>query len=101
MLDIVPFENDGFVACGDMVPQSPDTGNQDCWFLKIDSLGCEIQNCILSSENQINKNAVVEIYPNPFFDKINIKNEFQNNFNITIFDLLGTELLGRFLSIES
>ena len=43
--DIIPTSDNGFAACGYVIPYSPDTGSQDAWVLKIDSMGCDTPGC--------------------------------------------------------
>ena len=96
LYDIAPDYDGGLLATGWVVPQIPDTGNQDIWILKVDSLGCEVANCLYTSTGEIIKNASqgVNVYPNPstgiFY--------FQNNSNqetekCELFDYTGKSVL--------
>jgi hypothetical protein len=41
LYDAIPTSDDGYIACGYVNPVLPDTGTQDVWVVKVDSLGCE------------------------------------------------------------
>jgi hypothetical protein len=100
--DIYPTSDGGFVSCGYIVPSLPDTGHQDLWLLKIDSLGCEHINCTMGiSGNEFLENEFL-IYPNPFKDYLTIKTTrfFIKNGLITISDLLGREIFQTIFSVD-
>jgi hypothetical protein len=41
LYDVIPTNDNGYIACGYVNPVLPDTGTQDVWVVKVDSLGCE------------------------------------------------------------
>jgi hypothetical protein len=74
--------DNGYAACGWALPLSPDTGTQDSWVLKVDSLGCESPgNCWVGQEEIWVKDFTPQkpfvVYPNPATDKLTI--EFHTN----------------------
>lgn len=41
LYNVIPTSDNGYIACGYVYPVLPDTGTQDIWVVKVDSLGCE------------------------------------------------------------
>jgi hypothetical protein len=41
LYDVISTSDNGYIACGYIHPVLPDTGTQDVWVVKVDSLGCE------------------------------------------------------------
>ncbi len=90
--DIFPTPDGGFVACGYITPVLPDTGHQDLWILKIDSLGCEVSNCILSIDNIIQK-KIIKVYPNAFYNFLNIEfDEPMKDCILEMYDISGRKI---------
>ena len=90
LYDIQHTIDNGFISAGWLVPSSPDTGGQDMWVLKMDSMGCEVENCFVGVEEFEMPDVEMIIYPNPFnfeatvlFDKLNIDAQ------LTIYDVTG------------
>jgi hypothetical protein len=75
LYDIIPTSDNGFAACGYVIPYSPDTGSQDAWVLKVDSMGCDTAGCITvnSEELMVNGEQGLRIWPNPANDMFWIK----------------------------
>jgi len=74
----ITMANDGcFIATGWVYPKLPDTGTQDIWVLKIDSNGCEVANCVISSTGELINNYPNDftLYPNPSDGIFNIHND--------------------------
>jgi hypothetical protein len=42
---VTETSDNGFIACGDIIPMAPDTGNTDAWVIKLDSIGCDWAGC--------------------------------------------------------
>lgn len=88
--DVYPTPDGGFVACGWINPSAPDTGYQDIWIIKVDSMGCEIANCTVGLNELMDQVKPIKVYPVPFSFELNIS--FLNNFEnglIKIFDATG------------
>ncbi len=91
--DICPTIDGGFVACGRIVPYAPDTGYQDLWLLKIDSMGCEQVNCILDVEHLKPDKSIFDIYPNPFSDHLSFSiPKTPGIFQLNMYDVLGNRI---------
>jgi hypothetical protein len=69
LFDVKPTSDGGLIACGDIHPHPPDTGNQDAWVIKLDSIGCDTPGCdtTVAIPEIVYKNTEGElyIYPNP------------------------------------
>jgi hypothetical protein len=75
LYDVIQTTDNGYLACGVVYPMPPDTGSQDGWILKVDSLGCESPgNCWvgIKPENKLITNSF-DIYPNPAEQQTNVK----------------------------
>jgi len=75
LYDITPTADNGFIACGYVYPVSPDTGTQDTWVLKVDSIGCEsLENCWVGVDEKPEmvppEPFVINVFPNPSNDKV-------------------------------
>ncbi|NQU35389.1 MAG: T9SS type A sorting domain-containing protein, partial [Bacteroidetes bacterium] len=95
---VTPTSDGGYIAVGDVSPYPPDTGNQDVWVIKVDSMGCESWNdCWVGEPEHIalrNEEKLV-IYPNPANRVINIFIPKENESEIhtlSIFDLFGRKV---------
>ena len=83
LYNVIQTSDRGFAACGSVFPASlPDTGTQDSWVLKVDSLGCVAPGECWVGEDEIwVKTFTPEkpfiVYPNPARDKLFV--EFYNN----------------------
>ena len=72
---VSPTSDGGFIATGRVIPVPPDTGNQDIWVIKVDSLGCESEwDCWVGEAEWVVKNEPnsLTIYPNPTSGKLTI-----------------------------
>jgi hypothetical protein len=91
--DISPTPDGGFVACGFVNPQAPDTGHQDLWVLKVDSVGCEVSNCTVGVNEYLENKINVSVYPNPFINELTIELELPDRQNeLRMFNILGEEV---------
>jgi hypothetical protein len=80
--NMIQTTDGGFAACGYVIPLQPDTGTQDTWVLKVDSLGCESPgNCWVGIDEIQVKTFTPDkpfvAYPNPVSAKLTV--EFHNN----------------------
>jgi hypothetical protein len=61
--DIIATSDGGFIAVGEA---GGDTLTQDTWILKVDSMGCEVSNCLTTDLQEHNFQEVELLaYPNP------------------------------------
>jgi hypothetical protein len=68
LYDAIPTNENGYIACGYVNPVLPDTGTQDVWVVKVDSLGCEsLSYCWVGvKELQVAlKTGELTLFPNP------------------------------------
>ena len=95
---VTPTSDGGFIAVGDVLPSPPDTGNQDVWVIKVDSMGCENwDECWVGVKENIALREAEEllIYPNPTSNLVNIfiaKENENENHELLIFDLFGRKV---------
>jgi len=71
LLHGIPTSDQGYIACGYVLPQPPDTGTQDVWVVKVDSMGCESPTyCWVGVEEQQVAPKMGELlaFPNPAKD---------------------------------
>ncbi len=95
---VAPTTDGGYVAVGDVTPYPPDTGNQDVWVIKVDSMGCvSWDDCWTGVVEQtaIRKTDELKIYPNPTSNMVNIfipkENESESH-TLCIYDLYGRKV---------
>lgn len=94
--NIVSASDKGFTVCGMVYPTPPDTGFENSWVLKVDSVGCEgVNNCWVGTDEIRIKTYTPQkpyvVYPNPATDKLTV--EFHENMKgseIELFDEMGT-----------
>jgi hypothetical protein len=99
LYNVIPTPDNGFIACGTVWPYPPDTGTQDSWVLKVDSLGCEAPNqCWVWQEEIWVKTFTPEkpfiVYPNPATDRLTL--EFHINpegAEVELYNLTGQMVL--------
>lgn len=85
-IDILP--DGGLIAVG-QCQKSGATPPQVGWFLKLDSNGCEIDNCTVSFE-EVQEEKQIEIYPNPTSDNFIIKlPESMKGAVVAVYDVTG------------
>jgi hypothetical protein len=94
--DIRPTTDGGFICSGIIYPAFPDTGTQDMWLLKLDSLGCADTACALGTSIEAPKSpkGAFSVYPNPTNSFITV--ELQNvtqSVDFKLIDLTGKEIL--------
>jgi hypothetical protein len=68
-IDVLP---DGSLIAVGMAQDNNQHPSQVGWFLKLDSNGCEIENCLIGVYEAKPANTEVTIYPNPFTDNLQI-----------------------------
>lgn len=96
--DAIPTSDGGFLGAGGCLPVGSDTGTQDAWVIKVDSLGCiSPTDCWVGQEEvvwvTIETGNQLKIYPNPaqnwFEVEIGKNKESDRLFTIEVFDLFG------------
>ena len=66
------------------------------WFLKLDSNGCEIENCLLSSPLTPEGGTAMQIYPNPTNGRFQVKlPEGMQGAVLSVYDVAGKVLLSQ------
>lgn len=82
--------DNGFVMVG-----SANNPNQDHWLVKVDSMGCEIPNCNVGINEQLQDNTPFSVYPNPTSDITTVEIELletENDYELSIQDAVGREV---------
>jgi hypothetical protein len=93
--DVIPTSDNGFLACGYVFPMQPDTGNQDAWVIKLDSMGCDTPGCaigvgIYDAPLPMPQASGLYFYPNPANHFVNIRYSISDiRYSIFIYDLYG------------
>ena len=101
--DAIETSDKGYLACGYVNPVYPDTGTQDVWLVKVDSMGCESASyCWVDiKEPAINKvSDELEIWPNPVNDIFSVRftiNNKQNSKVLLCYTLQGQEIMKRII----
>ncbi len=95
LLDIRLCIDGGFIAIGDVNPVVPDTGTQDIWILKLDSMGCDTANCwmyVSVNENNLSEEEFA-LYPNPAHTTFTITTTAQlQNAQVEIYNVVGEKM---------
>jgi len=101
LYDISLTSDHGFVATGQAYTLSPPNNVQKMWVLKIDSVGCEIENCWVGVEEQggveAGERGGLEVWPNPARDQIHVRfymddGRFYKDFRLEIYDIFGRKV---------
>ena len=101
LYDAIPTSDGGFLGAGGCSPIPPDTGNQDAWVIKIDSMGCtSISDCWVGEPEwkwiTTEEGNKIMVYPNPaqnwFTIKLNNKKSNNDKITIEIYDLYGRKV---------
>ncbi len=91
---LIATSDGGYLISGQELQPSPAT--QDAWLVKVDSMGCEVPNCITVGLNEPERKPIeMKAYPNPFNEHciiaINDFEHFENSFLI-IENIVGERL---------
>jgi len=98
LFGVTPMPDGGYSASGFIWPYPPDTGNQDVWVIKVDSMGCIAQNdCWVGTKEikALESKESMKIYPNPATNRIVVEVPRENendDFVLTIWDLYGRKV---------
>lgn len=93
--DLIATADGGFLMCGQA--RNDSNGSQDAWLLKVDSLGCTYPNCVTGIDEAGSKMVLVDIYPNPASDILNIELQENKEYDLTVSDLQGKVVYASFL----
>jgi Secretion system C-terminal sorting domain len=100
---IIQTADQGFLAVGDAheIDVLGLAASSDGWVLKVDSVGCEVVNCVLSdTESEIEEEAFTA-YPNPVSSLLQIQFEQNATGLLRIFNANGQEMFRAALGNES
>ena len=105
LLNLSETSNKGLLAVGYVWPSSSDTGTQDAWVIKLDSIGCEYPLCDTTVgivKHKFNEKDVLSVYPNPCNSYVTFKAEDcgRSSNGLKIVDFLKTSSSKQF-GIES
>lgn len=96
--DAIPAGDGGFLGAGWCAPRPPDTGTQDAWAIKVDSMGCTSpDDCWVGirapQETEIRISGF-NVYPNPSTGIFNIRNNYPQNggWQAELFDIYGNRV---------
>jgi len=92
-------EDGGFLLSGQA--WNEETNSQDAWLLKVDSVGCPYPNCLVGVDETEPTKVMVDVWPNPATDVLNLELQQQGKAEIRIYDMAGREFplpLGESLS---
>lgn len=98
LYDVIPTSDGGFLGAGYCLPAGEDTGTQDAWVIKLDSLGCTSPtDCWVGQEEVVwvtkEMDSQIKLFPNPaqnwFEVEIGKNKETDSDFTVEVFDLFG------------
>lgn len=97
IFEIIRSSDDSFIGIGYCTPGGSNTGNQDAWIIKVDSLGCtDFNECWVGiyENQQVSTNEIkINIYPNPLHSTsiINIESDgyYEGTILCKVFDIYG------------
>jgi hypothetical protein len=97
--DVIETSQGGFIAVGNVVPSSLDTGNTDIWIVGMDSLGCDTPNCVDPTSLRMPEppKASFRLYPNPNDGSFRIRTKGNGRFEA---ELLVRNAQGKILHRE-
>jgi hypothetical protein len=87
---LLATEDGGFLQSGQAVNE--ETNSQDAWLLKVDSVGCTFPNCIVGMDEE-EKTVMVDIWPNPTSEVLNLELQQQGMAEIMLYDMAGKLLV--------
>ncbi len=95
LFDIIPTGDNGYLACGFVLPRPPDTGTKDIWLLKLDSMGCDTPGCdpsvgISPVWHHAPDPQHLHIFPNPATSIVTVRPSFfVARSSVFIYDIYG------------
>ncbi|MCK9400360.1 MAG: T9SS type A sorting domain-containing protein [Bacteroidales bacterium] len=104
LYDVSQTSDNGFVATGQAYTLDPPNNVQKMWVLKVDSVGCEIENCWVGIEEEQEHGGMeawerggLFLWPNPARDQIQVRfymddGRFYKDLGLEIYDIFGREV---------
>jgi hypothetical protein len=101
LYDVIETSDNGLLACGYVYPVYPDTGNQDAWVIKLDSIGCDSAGCDTTvgvkehGGREAWEHGGMELWPNPCRGMLNVECLMLNegrDYNLSIYNIFGREV---------
>ncbi len=101
LYDVIQTADNGYIACGVVYPKQPDTGSQDGWVIKVDSLGCVSPgDCWVGiGQTRAPEKREMSVFPNPAKDKVRVQFGMRNEelgineeLRIIVYDVFGREV---------
>jgi hypothetical protein len=91
--DVITMDDGGFMASGEVIALPPNVPfRQDAWIIRVDSMGCIIQNCFVGLDENLGfEEETFEIYPNPTKGIVNLRTK-ESLISIEIFNLQGQKV---------
>lgn len=91
--DVIPMDDGGFMAAGEVNANAPHVpSRRDAWVIRVDSMGCEISNCLVGVDENLDfRVKTLEVYPNPTSGIINLKTT-ESIHSIEIYNLQGQKV---------
>jgi hypothetical protein len=90
--DIIETSDGGILACG-AAGDANESGGQNLWLVKLDSLGCLEPDCWVGVEQADANTLGVAVYPNPATDWLYLKYDNTSKISLEIFNLSGQRVL--------
>ncbi len=84
-------EDGGFLLSGQA--RNAETGSQDAWLLKVDSVGCPYPNCLVGVDEVEPSKIMVDVWPNPTSQVLNIELQQQGTAEVQLYDMAGKLML--------
>jgi hypothetical protein len=88
---LIATSDGGFLLGGHAKHDFPLT--QDAWLLKVDSVGCTYADCLVGVDELGSGEVVVDVWPNPADQFINIEWQRQGEAAIMLLDMTGKQVL--------
>lgn len=96
LYDAIPTSDNGYIACGYIHPVLPDTGTQDVWVVKVDSMGCESPSYCWVSVKELPiapKLGELIVFPNPADEFFTIQfQQINENSLLHFVDIVGKKV---------
>jgi len=96
LYDVIQTTDNGLIGCGMVIPVVPDTGTNDIWVMKMDSMGCLEPGCD-TTVDVVETSDIGDkftLYPNPVTGTftVNIDDETTRIQIFTVFNMYGTKV---------